>query len=283
MQSKVALLADIHGNSPALQAVMEDIQRQGCSHVFMLGDLINGVDPTGCAQLLRNRCAQARIDLICLKGNAEAYLLTPDREALLGRPEPWNLEMIQLVQWFAAHLTYEDMEWIRSFHDFVLWQDACLVHDSPNDRLYPESWHNPDLETKYQEWFHHAPGLYPEMPEPEWQKLWAFMEAHHFAQVFCGHTHVPFYREYEGKRVCNPGSVGVPLDGDPRPSWLLVSGSADGLPEILFRRVDYDIARMHTLIDQTPDYPDFAVPGRKEAYKQWLSTGIYWKVHRTPG
>lgn len=51
--TKVALLADIHGNSPALQAVLKDIQHNECSQVFVLGDIINGVDPHGCIELLQ--------------------------------------------------------------------------------------------------------------------------------------------------------------------------------------------------------------------------------------
>ena len=79
MTTQVALLSDVHGNSPALQAVLNDIRSQGCTKVFMLGDIINGVDPHGCIQLLQEWCETNAAELTCLKGNGEEYLLTPDR------------------------------------------------------------------------------------------------------------------------------------------------------------------------------------------------------------
>ena len=54
MTTKIALLSDIHGNSPALQAVLNDMRNQECTQVFMLGDIVNGVDPHGCIQLLHD-------------------------------------------------------------------------------------------------------------------------------------------------------------------------------------------------------------------------------------
>ena len=74
MSNKIALLSDIHGNSPALEATLKDIERQDCSQVFMLGDIINGVDPHGCIELLRNWANSNNVELACIQGNAEAYL-----------------------------------------------------------------------------------------------------------------------------------------------------------------------------------------------------------------
>jgi predicted phosphodiesterase len=278
MSSRAALLSDVHGNSVGLRAVLEDIDRQHCTQLFMLGDLINGVDPHGCVQLLREWCASRGLPLQCLWGNGEAYLLTPDRQALASHTEEWNADMLALVDWWEDHLTADDLEWIRTFQDFILWNDACLVHDHPRDRLTPESWHNPAIPPHHQEWFFHSPGLSQEMPEADWQALWALMDARHFKQVFCGHSHVPFYREFEGRQVCNIGSAGAALDGDPRASWVLFDDSAAGLPVITIRRVAYDVAAFHQLIDHI-DYHGFQVPGYKEAYKQWFATGIHWKAH----
>jgi predicted phosphodiesterase len=278
MPMKTALLSDIHGNSPALQAVLDDIQQQGCTQVFMLGDIINGVDPHGCIQILREWCAKSNAELACLKGNGEEYLLTPDRNIMPDQDKPWNFDIINLVQWWEEHLTVEDIEWIRSFHNHLFWKDACLVHDSPIDRLTPESWHKPNIAPN-QEWFYHSRGISPKTSEEEWQKLWALMDAHNFKLVFCGHTHIPFYKEHAGKRIYNLGSAGAPLDGDPRPSWVLATESETGDLDIAIRRVEYDIRLIHRIIDQTPDYYDFKDSDFKEAYKKWLATGIHWKAH----
>jgi predicted phosphodiesterase len=274
---RTALLADVHGNSPALQAVLEDIQRHQCAQVFVLGDIINGLDPHGCLALLKNWAETAAIRLTCLKGNAEFYLLTPDLDAIPENSAPWNAALVELIRWYQAHLTETDLAWIRSFADWVRWNGACLVHDSPVDRLAPQSWHIPGIEPQYQEWFYHSPGIQPDMAEPEWRKLLTFMEERQFRQVFCAHTHVPFCRQFGQKRICNVGSVGLPTDGDPHAAWVLVEEKPDDQPDIAIRRVDYDIARMLHLIDQTPDYPDFKQPGFHEGYKKMVSTGVYWK------
>lgn len=279
MPTKAALLSDIHGNSPALQAVLEDIQREACPKVFVLGDIINGVDPHGCVELLRKWSTAANIEMTCIKGNAELYLMTPDLDALPRRDEPQNADMIRLIEWIQAHLSAIDLEWIRSFPDILLWNEACLAHDSPIDRLFPQSWHMPGIELKYQEWFYHALGIRPDMAEQEWQKLLSCMEAQNLSKVFCGHTHIPFCQKFGSKLVCNVGSVGAPLDGDPRASWVMVEEAPEGEPVITIRRVDYDIARMCELVDYTPDYHNFKMPGFREAYKKWLSTGIHWRVH----
>jgi hypothetical protein len=185
--------------------------------------------------------------------------------------------LIELIRWYQARLSETDLEWIRSFADFIRWKEAGLAHDSPVDRLFPQSWHTPGIEPQYQEWFYHSPGIRPDMAESERQKLLAFMDERGLRQVFCAHTHVPFCRKFGQKLVCNVGSVGLPLDGDPRGAWVLVEEQPGKDLAVTIRRVDYDIARMHRLIDETPDYPDFKQPGFHEGYKKMLSTGAYWE------
>jgi predicted phosphodiesterase len=277
--TRSALLSDIHGNSPALQAVWVDILRNECSQVFVLGDIINGIDPHGCMELLQQGRENAAVKLACIKGNAEAYLLTPDLNTLPDRNEPWNSNLIKLITWFETHLSEADLEWIRTFPDFIFWNNACLVHDSPIDRLDLQSWHKPGIEPKYQEWNYHSRGIEENMGSEEWQKILAFMTAQGFTQVFCGHTHIPFLREIGNKLICNVGSVGIPCDGNPQAAWVILEERPDVKPVIKIQRVDYDITRIHQLIDVTPDYPSYQIPGFKEAYKKWFSTGILWRAH----
>lgn len=89
----------------------------------------------------------------------------------------------------------------------------------------------------------------------------------------------PIYREIGDKIICNIGSVGAPLDGDPRPSWVLLEISPSRKQTISIRRVKYEISLIHQLIDDTPDYPAFqTIPGFCGAYKTWFSTGIHWRA-----
>ena len=268
---RTAILSDIHGNAPALEAVLADLSRAGVARVMVLGDIINGLDPHGCIQLLLDWSTAGQIELSAIKGNAEFYLLTPDLETIPHR-RSWDTELIELIRWIQAHLTPDDLAWLAALPDFLLWNSACLVHDSPTDRLYPESWHNPDIAPKYQEWFHHSRGIPPGLADAEWQDLLTLMDERGFHQVFCGHTHTAFIRQFGSRTICNAGSVGLPLDDDPRPAWVLAEERPGGELNLTIRRVEYDVARILHLVDHTPDYPGFQKPSRKETYKNWLET-----------
>ena len=255
---------------------MQDTRRQGVEQIFSLGDVINGVDPHGCITRLRQWQAEEQTPLVCIKGNGELYLLTPDLDALPSRGHSWEQSVLALIRWFHAQLTPEDLDWLATLPDYLIRDGVCLVHDSPQDRLMPETWRIPDLALQYQEWFHHARGLSEDLPEAEWQKLLDLMEDRHFSRVFCGHTHQSFVRWFGSRVVCNAGSVGAPLDGDPRAVWALVEelpGSGSEALRIEIQRVDYDVNATQRLIDQAVDYPDFQRPGYRERYKQWFATG----------
>jgi hypothetical protein len=99
--------------------------------------------------------------------------------------------------------------------------------------------------------------------------------------VFCGHTHEPFVRHSAGRRICNTGSVGMPLDGDPRASWVLCEPAVGGRPSLSIRRVAYDVDAAWRLVDQVAaaGYPGFDRPDRLQAFTQGLATGLHWRTH----
>ena len=274
-----AVFSDIHGNLPALEAVLADIRRSGIWTIFFLGDLINGVNPQGCLKLLRELDLDRQVSLVCVQGNAEMYLLTPD---LAGLPElgmPWQADLVRLIDWFKSQLTLDDLAWIASWPRAVQVDGVCFCHDSPLDRYAPESWATPGVSPQYQEWFHHSAGIRPEMPDAEWAQQLEILGARQIEMAFCGHTHVPFQKQEDGRQIYNVGSAGAPLDGDPRAAWGMVTRDAGGDWKVDLRRLEYPIQRTHQMIDQTPDYPDFKQPGFREAYKKWFATGILW-THR---
>jgi predicted phosphodiesterase len=272
---KAALLSDIHGNSPALRAVLEDIRREGCTQAFVLGDIINGVDPHGCVQLLRTWSEANGVDLSCIKGNGEATLVIPDRHSLPRDGRMWDTDLLDLLQWWQDHLSGSDLEWIGSLPGVIRWKDACLVHDSPIDRLVVQF--RTRVPPEQREWMYHGRGIFLNMPEQNWEELIEYLRSENIARVFCGHTHRPFIKEMDGRLVCNVGSAGMPLDGDPRPSWVTLAEDNAGGQSVSIRRVPYDISLMIQLIDQTPDYPDFKKPGYREAYKNMFLTGLPYR------
>ena len=126
---KIAFLSDIHGNAVALQAVLEDVQSQDCRQVFVLGDIINGMDPSRCITILKEIK-----DLQCIKGNAEHYVLTPDLDAFPHRDVTLYPDLLELIRWWQKHMTPADFEFIRALPDTLHVDSWYMVHDSPSDR-----------------------------------------------------------------------------------------------------------------------------------------------------
>ena len=269
-QEKIAIFSDIHGNSLALQAVLEDIERQGCSEIFFLGDLVNGIDLHTCIKIIRS------LDHItCLKGNAEFYVLTPDLENFPKKNDPLYSKLIPLLQWFKSRLSEDDRAWLQNLPDYVIRNGACFVHDSPLDRLSLQGGVLPDNDEKYHELEFHSQGITSEMSAANWESLCNWMESQSVSQVFCGHTHRPFYRRLDAKLICNVGSVGMPLDGDPRPAWAMLENHPGQESLVTIRRVTYELERMLQMVDDLSDYPDFKANAGKEDYKKNLVTGSF--------
>src|SRR5450759_2257298 len=130
-----AYLSDIHGNTPALEAVLVDVQAQGCERLFVLGDIINGVDPHGCLDLLYSWAARQEVELLAIKGNGEEYTLTQDLDQFPFAKESFYPSLLLLLKWIQARLSPADLAWLHSLPEVVVRGDALMVHDSPFSRL----------------------------------------------------------------------------------------------------------------------------------------------------
>src|SRR5689334_21357813 len=100
---KFAILADIHANLEAFQAVLEDTRRQKCSHYAFLGDLVGYcADPKACLDLVRAMKAP------CVKGNHDEYCAS-------DHPlDQFNPKAAKLLAWTRRQLTPEDRHWLGS-------------------------------------------------------------------------------------------------------------------------------------------------------------------------
>jgi len=184
---RIAIVSDIHGNLPALEAAVEDIERRGVDAIVNLGDSLSG--PLMPLETARFLMAQ---DWVQLAGNHERQLLTvpADRRGASDA--------------FAhARLGAKEFAWIASLeHTHRLSADVMLCHGTPaSDLEY-------FLETVEPDDFRAA-------TQAEIDARLGDVDA---ALVACGHTHVPrVVRASSGQLIVNPGSVGLPAYDDIHP------------------------------------------------------------------
>jgi putative phosphoesterase len=210
---RILLLADIHGNWPALQAINEE-----CDVCLCLGDLVDYcLDPSPCIDWVRKRATHV------IRGNHDhgvaQYVPISGRNGfryLTGVTRPLTQE----------RLTPEERRYLARLpvSQMLTLDDTrfLLVHATPRDPLDE-----------------YAPG------ELEfWQRRLEGVEA----DVVCvGHTHLPYVLEVGDKLVINPGSIGQPRDGDPRACYALIE---DRRVEI--KRAAYNVdATVQTIQDST--------------------------------
>lgn len=117
----LAILSDIHGNLPALQAVVADAQTQGCTRFLSLGDVAGYyAEPGACIDLLRELGAPNVL------GNHDGYI-TLDENC------PRSRVVSQIINFQKTLLTTEQVDWLKASHPFIR-QDGCLfVHGGPEN------------------------------------------------------------------------------------------------------------------------------------------------------
>lgn len=245
---RVAAIYDIHGNLPALEAVLRDVRAAAPDVVVVGGDVLPGPMPRECLDCLRAFEPAVR----CLQGNGEREVLAERRGEPSGVPEQFR----EPVQWVAGQLTDDDERWISSWPstqrlDVAGVGPVLFCHATPrSDR---------EIFTR-------------RTPEAVLRPVFADVEA---AIVVCGHTHMPFDRTVGVVRVVNAGSVGMPF-GAPGADWVLLDGG------ILPRRTVYDVSEAVRRIAGTayPGARDFASqhvvspPAEAEMLERFTRAGI---------
>ena len=213
---RIAVIADIHGNLPAFEAVMKDIASRGLEGVVHLGDLVgHGPRPNEVVAAVK---AQGITGVV---GNYDLAVLGEDArqsaESLLKKP--LSQAAWETFLWTREHTSEESREFLKAL-PAVFWieegsRKIAFVHGStefPNEYLYPDT------------------------PQARFKEL---LDRSGADVLFAGHTHLPMARAVDGRLVVNPGSVGKPKDGDPRASYLIVD-TEDGL-RLATVRVTFDV------------------------------------------
>ncbi|WP_458121369.1 metallophosphoesterase family protein [Paenibacillus sp. Z6-24] len=238
----IALVSDIHGNYPAWQAVLDDIERRGIRRIFCLGDIVGkGPDSVRITDSVRERCE------VVIRGNWEELIVR-----MSGDDE--------LFGWHAERLETERLDYLGSLplrHDFMLsGRMVSLVHASPESVFQ-----------RVQPW------------DPVEQRLAMFAPVSGEKAsapiipdiVGYGDIHNAYLQYLEGRMLFNTGSVGNPLDLS-EASYAILEGdylsNAISPYYLQFARVPYDIEQA------VADAQAAEIPAL-DYYIKELRTGIY--------
>lgn len=219
---KFAVIADIHGNAFALEAVLEDIEAHQIETVLNLGDVFSGpIDPARTAAILMEQ------EFITVRGNHDRYLIERDR-AEMGPSDRVAFDA----------LSREHLDWIAALPPTrTVFGDVFLCHATPLD------------DNRY--WLERVEpnGVVRAATLAETQAEAEGIEA---SLILCAHSHLPrSVRLPDGRVIANPGSVGCPAyddvapaphhmqTGTPNASYALVQRRSAGW-SITFRSVPYN-------------------------------------------
>jgi len=226
---KIALLADIHGNTVALDAVMADIEQRGGVEAFwILGDLVAlGPDPVGVLERISKLPA-----LQVIRGNTDRYTVAGDRpgptiETVREDTSvlPALVEVSNTFAWTQGMVTAAGwLPWLKALPlDMrILLPDGTSflgVHASPGED--------------------DGPGILPQMTDEEIAGLIGTEPA---GMIAMGHTHLPLDRRWKDKQLVNPGAVSLSGTSGRLACYAVLDGSA-----VNYRQVPYDHQRV---IDQ---------------------------------
>jgi predicted phosphodiesterase len=229
---KVAILSDIHGNLPALEAVLAEIAVASIERIVCLGDVATlGPQPHEVIARL------AGLGCPVVLGNTDASLLALARDdSVTG--DVWGSLDFDFDRWCAAQLTDDDLAYLRTFQPTIsvsLGDGATLLcyHGSP--RSYDERITAETTDDALHEMFAEAP-----------------------AQIYAGgHTHQQLLRRYRGALVLNPGTVGFAKDAVPpaapvrNPAWAEYAtiASDGGQLDVSLHRVRFDLDALFAALD----------------------------------
>jgi putative phosphoesterase len=232
------VFSDVHGNLPALESVLADIDRRAVDDVICLGDLVGyGPFPNEVARLVRER------GIPTVMGNYDQGIgFSLGDCGCVYKTGEQRAEGAVSLAWTDEATTAETRAFLRTLEDsFVLDTPAgelLAVHGSPR---------------RINEY------LFADRPETTMTRM---ARDNPYRAIFFGHTHVPYVRQVEGTAFVNVGSAGHPKDGDWRACYAAIDprgGGTDGVA-VEFVRVEYDHERLVRALAETALVTSFDGP-----------------------
>lgn len=228
---RIAILSDVHGNLPALEAVLADIAGQRPDTVYCLGDLVGyGASPN---EVVARVQAEG---MPTIMGNYDDGVGFDRDECGCAYRDPAEAARGQRsLRWTQGHTTAETKAFLRTLVPELRFdadgRRMLLVHGSPR---------------RINEY------LFEDRPLSSFQRLAASSNADVIA---FGHTHRPYVKDVDNVLFLNVGSVGKPKDGDWRACYALLDTAS---LTATFRRVEYDVASAAAAIRATELPVEFA-------------------------
>ncbi len=187
-ENSISLLADIHGNRWALEAVLDDIKRKGIKKIINLGDSLYGpLDPVGTAKILIAN------EIPSILGNEDRIILKSQEES----------EINPTLQFVLDNINEEILNWLEELKpNSIINNDLFLCHGSPfrDDEYLLEEVH---------EWGVILKSVF---------KLIEILSPINQQIILCAHSHIPrMVFLPNGKIIVNPGSVGLQAYFDDKP------------------------------------------------------------------
>jgi predicted phosphodiesterase len=228
---RIAILADIHGNLTALDAVLADLRQQKPDVIYHGGDLaFGGCNPAEVIDCIVHEGWKGVL------GNTDEMLWDSSARPALEASAPQLKSLFKVLFDSSGPATKKmigpsRLAWLRALPKDLRHENLALTHASPGNL-----WRAP-META---------------DDAELEK--AYKQLNAAIVVYC-HIHKPFVRKVGSMTVCNTGSVGSPYDDDPRASYLMIDNGKQAT-----RRVAYDVEKeIGRLL--ASDYP----------YKEWIA------------
>jgi putative phosphoesterase len=217
---RLALISDIHGNLPALEAVLTEIEGEDVDEIICLGDVAVGPQPGETLDRVR--------ELGCpvVLGNWDAYFIHgfPSHESEIG------MRLVEMGEWWADQLSAEQRAFIETFVDTLERPGLFAFHGSP--RSYEDF-------------------IYATTPDAELAQM---LDGARAPMLAGGHTHFAMVRHFDGALFVNPGSVGLPFAKQeavmrisPWAEYAIVDAE-EGRLSVDLRRTPFDVESLLELI-----------------------------------
>jgi putative phosphoesterase len=200
----IGIISDIHGNFEALKVVLQELDNRGISKIYCLGDVVGYYSQV-------NECCDAlrNREIDCLLGNHDWYMIA-------GSFCPRSKSVNDCLEYQRNVISTENLNWLKTFKIQFEFDNVKMVHGG---------WTDPIDEYLY------------EPNEDYFNKI----EGDIFIS---GHTHIQQLHHFGTKTYCNPGSVGMPRDNDPRSAYAIVENG-----KISLHRVAYDMQKVFDLME----------------------------------